>query len=115
MNESVILDLYRNPKFFKEQIEHTHQGTAVNDHCGDEITVSIKVENGKVADICFCGNACSICLASGELLCREILNKQLSEVKTLDQKYFFQVLDVNDTSKRFSCAMLPFDALKKFL
>ena len=45
-----ILELYKNPSNFGEIKNPTHEHTETNSLCGDEITIQINSEKGKIKD-----------------------------------------------------------------
>jgi nitrogen fixation NifU-like protein len=65
----VILRHAREPVGRDREIEATHRHESHNPQCGDRVRVSLRVENGRIAEAAFEGEACAICLASASLLC----------------------------------------------
>jgi nitrogen fixation NifU-like protein len=79
----IILDHYRSPRNRGrlEQPDVATQGE--NPLCGDEIEVSLMVEDGRVADVRFSGKGCSISQASASMMTEGVKGKTLDEVKDL--------------------------------
>lgn len=103
-----ILDLYRNPKNKKkvEQATHTHHKN--NPTCGDEITICVKVENGKIVDVGFEGVGCAISQASASLFTEHIKGKSLDEAAQMKDEKVLGLLGIDVGINREKCALLIF-------
>ena len=64
----LILDHNRNPRNKHNISEPTHRATGYNPLCGDQITVSLSIQDGIVSDISFEGHGCAISTASSSLM-----------------------------------------------
>ena len=64
MYKEHIMELYRNPGNFGELKNPTHAHTETNTLCGDEVTVHLIIENGKVKDAKFHGSGCVMSMVS---------------------------------------------------
>ena len=53
--QSVILDHNRKPRNFHEPEDANHRAEGYNPLCGDEVTVHLAIEDGKVKDAGFTG------------------------------------------------------------
>ena len=53
----------------------------VNPSCGDDITLSLKVENGEVVDGGFEGDGCAISQASADMMLDLIIGRSVDEAK----------------------------------
>ena len=74
MYKEHIMELYRNPGNFGELKNPTHAHTETNTLCGDEVTVHLIIENGKVKDAKFHGSGCVMSMVSASLLTDKIKN-----------------------------------------
>ena len=79
----IILDHYRNPRHRGSLVSPsaTHEG--LNPLCGDEVTVELLVDGGRVADVAYKGSGCSISQSSASMMTDAIYGKPLEEVKRL--------------------------------
>ena len=66
--QEIILDHYKHPRGrglhepFDVEVHH------VNPTCGDELTVRVRVEDGRLADVSYDGQGCSISQASASVM-----------------------------------------------
>jgi nitrogen fixation NifU-like protein len=102
---------------------------AENPTCGDELTLQLRVTDGKIEDVRFTGQGCAICMASASMMTRAIKGKGTTEAGAL----FHQVHDavrgkgempkgelsaiggVRDFPQRVKCALLAWEALREAL
>ena len=107
-----IIDHYRHPRN-KGHLDapdiHYHD---VNPFCGDEITIELKVVDGRVVEAAFDGKGCAISQASASMLTEEILGKTLEEVKLLEKEDVLEMLGIPIGPVRLKCALLPLKVLK---
>jgi nitrogen fixation NifU-like protein len=86
MYQEVILDHYKNPhgrglRDGDAEVHHT------NPTCGDEITLRVRYEGEKVADISYEGQGCSISQASASVLNELLVGKELSEARRVQETF----------------------------
>ena len=103
--------------------------TSKNKLCGDKITIEIKVSNNRVENMFYETESCIFCQASASLLSKIIkkanidnLTDDMNEINmsyknkkiVLKKKYKpFRVLFQQKYKERFTCILLPFNALLK--
>jgi nitrogen fixation NifU-like protein len=77
----IILDHYRSPRNRGElESPPAHRVEGFNPLCGDEVVVSILVEDGKLADLKIGGSGCSISQSSASLMSSAVKGKSVDEV-----------------------------------
>lgn len=108
-----ILDLYRNPKNKKKIEDANYTAHKNNPSCGDEITIYIKIEDGKILDVGFDGVGCAISQASASLFMEQIKNKSLDEVKHMTDTNVLELLGIDVGINREKCALLIFRAFQE--
>ena len=59
----------------------THEG--VNPSCGDELTLQLRVEGGKIEEASFTGHGCAISQDSADIMADLITGKTVGEAKRL--------------------------------
>lgn len=66
--QEIILDHGKHPRNFRVVEHHTCKAQGNNPMCGDKVTVTAKVDGGKIADIAFEGKGCAISIASASMM-----------------------------------------------
>jgi nitrogen fixation NifU-like protein len=80
----IILDHYRSPRNRGElESPPAHRVEGFNPLCGDEVVISLVVEDGKLADLKIGGSGCSISQSSASLMSSAVKGKPLDEVHQL--------------------------------
>jgi nitrogen fixation NifU-like protein len=110
-----ILDLYKNPSNFGELKNPTHEHTEHNTLCGDEITVQIKEDNGKVKDVKFNGSGCVMSMVSASLFTDKIKGMEIKDVEKLGKDDILKLLKIKINPGRMKCVLLPLEAVKHSL
>ncbi len=112
MYRDYILDHYRNPRNTGDLPGATHTYHDTNPLCGDEITMALRIEDGRVADVRFEGKGCAISQASASILTEDVKGKTLEEVRVIDRQRIFENLGIPISPARVKCALLGLKALK---
>lgn len=127
----VIMDHYQKPRN-KGKLDEA-EGLTINLNnptCGDSISLSLKVEDGKVTDAKFLGEGCSISMSSASMMTEVIKGKTAEEALHLAQvfsdmmqgKPVDESLDLGDIEAlsgvakfpaRIKCATLAWKALEQ--
>lgn len=107
-----ILEHYRHPHHYGqiEKPDITHHDA--NPFCGDDITIDLKIADGKVVDAAFRGKGCAISQASASMMTEEIVGKSLDELKSWTKDDILDLLGIEIGPVRLKCALLPLKALK---
>jgi nitrogen fixation NifU-like protein len=80
----IILDHYRSPRNRGElDSPPAHRVEGFNPLCGDEVVLSMLVEDGKLADLKIAGSGCSISQSSASLMSSAVKGKSVDEVHQL--------------------------------
>ena len=80
--QEVILDHYKRPHH-KGLIAGDIQVHHINPSCGDEITLSLKLEGTKIASITWEGVGCSISQASVSIMSDLLIDKEVAAADTV--------------------------------
>ena len=125
----IILDHYKKPRNQGRPTDTSytiiHQN---NPSCGDDMTVSIKLNNGIIEDIKQEGSGCSICCASASIMSEMVKGKTTEAAKDLALEFSKMLLNqtinkekldeaiafegVKDFPARIKCATLGWKALE---
>ena len=102
-----------------------------NESCIDNLDFMMKVEDGKIKDIRFDGEACAICTSSTSIMINLLLNKNIREAneiisnfknmieeKEYNEKILKEAIVYSDIAKqpnRKKCALLTWQGIKTLL
>ncbi|MBT2646149.1 SUF system NifU family Fe-S cluster assembly protein [Bacillus sp. ISL-34] len=128
----VIMDHYKKPRN-KGMLEDGSMTIDMNNPtCGDRIRLTMKIEDGKVSDVKFDGDGCSISMSSASMMTQAIKGKDVDTALALSETFSLMIqgkeyddeLDLGDiealqgVSKfpaRIKCATLAWKAMEKGL
>lgn len=132
LKREIILENYQNPK--NKGLVDDKSYLEINmdsESCIDNITVQLKIEDGKIVDAHFDGEACAICTSSASIMLETLIGKDIKEVEKIiesfenmiDEKdYDSEILelalvydDISKQANRKKCALLPWWGVKKLL
>jgi nitrogen fixation NifU-like protein len=127
--QEIILDHAKRPMNRGVLEGATVTVPAENPSCGDEVTLQLKLEDGRVEDVRFTGQGCAICMASASMMTRAVKGKPCEEVAALFQKVHDGVQGTGEMPKgeigalagvrefpqRVKCALLAWEALREAL
>ena len=80
--QEVILDHNRRPRNFRV-IDDGQRAEGYNPLCGDRITVYVRIDDSRIADVSFQGAGCAISKASASLMTDAVKGKTLEEADRL--------------------------------
>ena len=103
-------------------------GHAHNAHCGDTVRISVRVEDGVVAEVAFDGRGCTISQAAASMLTNATAGQRVESVPGLRSAFaeglasqnaelpealgdLRALVGVRRFPSRVRCAVLPFEAL----
>ncbi len=85
--QEVILDHYKNPQNKNLASDNDAQVHHVNPSCGDEVTLGVKLDGGKVTSINWEGVGCSISQASTSIMSDLLIGKTLEEATSISEDF----------------------------
>ena len=126
-----ILEIASHTENNKVLKNYTHKSKNKNPLCGDEMEISLIVENDVVKNMGYQCKSCVYCQASVSLLSRKIKNKKVEEIKSFvsigenlfddvkntlgkNWKDFKELLDKKNVARK-ECLMLPLRTVLKAL
>lgn len=132
LRREIILDNYNNPENRGLIEDDSYLKVNTNsESCIDNLDFMMKIEDGKVKDIRFDGEACAISTSATSIMIRSLIGKKVSEVKKILKNYQNMIneeeydsrllgeLNVYDQicmqPNRKNCALLPSVAVDKML
>ena len=131
--QQVILEHNKKPRNFGALEPCTHHADGHNPLCGDQLKLTMRVEEGRIADIKFEGSGCAIDVASASLMTGAVKGKTTEEADRMADQFRAMVrgeLDpaapndlgkltlfqgVKDLPSRVKCAVLPWATLRSAL
>ena len=91
----IILDHYRTPRNRGELDPPALFADGHNPLCGDEIRISVAVQDGVVTDVRFSGSGCSISQSSASMMTSAIKGKPIEQVKSIVRR-FKQMMTIDE-------------------
>lgn len=79
----IILDHYKAPKNHGELENPDIRAEGKNPLCGDELELTVLLDDNKIREIKFDGHGCSISQASASMMTEQVKGKQLREAEEL--------------------------------
>lgn len=130
LKRELILDHYENPQYRGlVDGEGYIKINSNSESCIDNIDIQYKIENGKIVDAHFDGEACAISTSATSMMLSKIVGSTVEEAEYLMKNYENMIdekeydsevlgeLNAYDTicfqPNRKKCALLPFESLKK--
>ena len=132
MKRSIILEHYQNPKNKGLIEDETYIKINMNnDSCIDEVNLMVKLENDKIIDVRFDGEACAICTSSTSIMIDTLIGKSIKEAEEIinnfynmidEKEYKEDILkqanvynDIYKQPNRKKCALLGWWGIEKIL
>ena len=81
--QEVILDHNKKPRNFGALPDATRHADGHNPLCGDQISISLKLNDNVIEDIRFEGQGCAISKASASMMTAELKGKTLAEAESI--------------------------------
>jgi nitrogen fixation NifU-like protein len=130
--KEVILDHYKSPRNKRGLPDATASLHKDNPLCGDEVTIHARLEDGRVAEVTFEGQGCSISQASASMLTETVAGKDVDAAAGItrefrgmmegtvdpDEDAFGDLIALKGVVKypvRIKCAVLAWDVLQDVL
>lgn len=129
---SIILEHYQNPKNKGLIEDETYIKINMNnDSCIDEVNLMVKLEDEKIKDVRFEGEACAICTSSTSVMIDTLIGKTIEEAKEIinnfynmidEKEYKEEILeqanaysDIYKQPNRKKCALLAWWGIDKII
>ncbi len=89
--QEVILDHSKRPHNFREIPDAQAVGVGHNPLCGDRVTLYLKLDGDRIADVAFQGSGCAISKASASLMTDAVKGKTKSEADRIFERFHAMV------------------------
>jgi nitrogen fixation NifU-like protein len=107
-----ILDHYQNPRNWGTLPKPDITAEDANPLCGDRLRMDLTVKDGRIDQVRFTGEGCSISRAAASMLTEEIQGKTVEEVKRIGREEVLEMLGIELGPVRLKCALLALKTLK---
>lgn len=132
IKREIMLDNYNNPanRGLKDDDSYIKINTN-NESCIDNLDIAYKIEDGKIVDIRFDGEACAISTSATSIMIKSLIGKTKEEAiaildnyeAMIDQKDYDKDLlnelnvydEIYKQPNRRTCALLPFRSLREII
>lgn len=109
-----ILDHYENPRHYGDLAGATVMQKGGNPGCGDIVTFYLKVdEAGRISDISFEGEGCTISQAASSIVTEMFHGKTLDDVENTGPEVILDLLGREIAGTRLKCATLGLNTTKE--
>lgn len=85
--QNVILEHNRSPRNYRVMADANREAQGHNPLCGDQVTVRLRVDDGRIQDAAFQGSGCAISRASASLMTAAIKGRTPEEAAALFQQF----------------------------
>ena len=131
LRREIILDNYTNPFHKETKDEGFISANSNNVSCIDNINIYVKLDNDKIIDAYFDGEACAISTASTSIMLKKIIGMTIEQAKefihnfdnmiyekdynkdSMDEALAFDQICKQESRK--TCATLPYRGLEKII
>ena len=132
LKRSIILDHYQNPRNKGLTDDSGYVSVNMNsESCIDEVNIMAKIENDRIVDIKYDGEACAICTSSTSIMTETLIGKTLEEAREIvnnfdnminEKEYNKDILesaivydDIYRQPNRKKCALLSWCGIEKII
>jgi nitrogen fixation protein NifU and related proteins len=91
--QEVILTHHRAPRHATALSEPTHSANGNNPLCGDRVSLTLRVGQGRLLEAGCEVKGCAICRAAGSMMADAILGLELTEVVSLSQRFLLALAE----------------------
>ncbi|MDQ3809786.1 MAG: SUF system NifU family Fe-S cluster assembly protein [Chloroflexota bacterium] len=130
LSREIILDHYQNPRNYGRLEQPTLANRGHNPLCGDDIELSLAIDEERIAAIAFTGRGCSISQASASMMTESVKGQKLDQTEQLVAQFTRRMANrepppaeieeeldalqgVKKYPARVKCALLPWTTLRE--
>jgi SUF system NifU family Fe-S assembly protein len=120
-----------HPRNCRTMAESTHHAEGHTPVCNDHVSVYLRVEEGRIADISFTAQACALCTASASMMTEHLRGQNPQEARRLYERFHSAILrpggagelagdlaviaEIHRFPSRIKCATLPWHTMNAAL
>ncbi|HEU4797108.1 MAG TPA: iron-sulfur cluster assembly scaffold protein [Pyrinomonadaceae bacterium] len=109
----ILLDHFRHPRNYGSVVAPDISNEQFNPLCGDRIRIELKLEQARVKEVRFKGDACAISTAATSLLTELVLGETIEQLANITDARLIAALESDIQPARLQCALLPLQALRE--
>ncbi len=106
------MERFLNPRFMGEIKDPSGVGEVGNPRCGDQMTVFIKIKEGKIEKATFKTLGCAAAIATSDVVCEIVTGKTVEEALSVTKEEMIKKLKKLPPVK-IHCSSLAIEGLKK--
>jgi nitrogen fixation NifU-like protein len=107
-----VLDHYQNPRNRGEMADADVHVQGGHEGCADIVTMYLKFDGDRIADVSFTGEGCTISQASASVMTEIVKGLTASDIEQMDYHVIEDELGEEVVRTRPLCATLSLDTLK---
>lgn len=108
----IILEHWQHPQNYGQLENIDVTSSAKNPLCGDELTVFMQLEQGRIQDIAFTASGCAISIASASIITDYVKDMPITQACALTPNDILTQLELTLTPARQKCALLILQAIE---
>ena len=112
LKREIILDNYNNPFHKETKDEDFIKENSNNASCIDDINIFVKIDDNKIVDAYFDGEACAISTAATSIMIKKIIGMTIDEAKEFITN-FNNMINEKDYDKNILGEAIVFDEIYK--
>ena len=92
LRRAIMVDNYQNP-INKQEIKDNNfiKVNTRSDSCIDDLTLFVKIEDDKIVDMYFDGEACAITTSATSIMIKSLIGKNLKEARRVMENYYSMI------------------------
>lgn len=110
-----IQDHYEDPYHRGRCVRPTHYAETRNEQCGDVIAIELRVIEEQLSEIWFEAEGCQLSQATVSMLCEQLEQKPIDDVKNLSPEQAFQLLDLDVSDDQQECCRIGLAGIQSAL
>lgn len=108
-----IISHYEHPHNKGELKDPSVSMHEYNPLCGDDLTIYLKIKDGRVDDVRFKGTGCAISMASASMLTDFIKGRSIADIERMGLHTIIELLGIDPGPARLKCATLSLRTVKE--
>lgn len=111
-----LLGVFREAREAGGARGHDLKQTGRNLQCGDEVTLYVRLDGGRIADISYEASGCAVSTTFTYVLSKKLKGKGVDEILDMGMEEYLELVGLGEVSPgRMKCALIPLVTLKRAL